>query len=252
MRIIILLLAVISAVYIARYLWQKQGYSPRQITQKLLLYVGVTVLLILVVTGRLPWLLGAAGALLLAMGRLLPLLRYVPILHGLYKRYQSGHTPHAGEAGGRTSSVQSRYLHMILNLESGEMDGEILSGTLRGKQLSELPIDALKELLSEFADDQDSVSLLLAYLDRVHGNWRDQAGAGQNEGRQYQNNRPATAKMAAQEAYEVLGLEPGATEEQIIAAHRRLMQKLHPDRGGSSYLAAKINNAKDVLLKKRA
>jgi len=248
-RTLILLLAVISAVSIARYLWQKQGYTSRQITQKLLVYGVVSALLILVLTGRLPWLLGVIGAAIVAMGRLLPLMRYVPFLHGLYQRYQAGHNPSSHAGGGRTSSVQSRYLRMMLNQDSGEMDGEILSGGLYGKRLSELPIEALMSLLNEFSDDQDSVSLLQAYLDRMHGGWRKQAGNSQSAGRQHWDG--SGGKMDVQEAYEILGLAPGASREQIIAAHRRLMQKLHPDRGGSSYLAAKINNAKDVLLKNR-
>jgi curved DNA-binding protein CbpA len=55
--------------------------------------------------------------------------------------------------------------------------------------------------------------------------------------------------MSRSEALKVLGLEEGATEEHIRAAHRRLILQTHPDKGGTSYLAAKINEAKDVLLK---
>jgi hypothetical protein len=196
----------------------------------------------------------ALGAALPMIARFLPLLRYVPLLRGLYRRYQGGQTASSGGRG-QTSSVQSRHLRMILNHDSGEMDGEILAGSLRGSKLSELPVERLIALLSEFSDDQDSLALLQTYLDRMHSQWREHAdstSSGAGRGTEYSDNHLGTSgQMTAQEAYEILGVEEDADKEQIIVAHRRLMQKLHPDRGGSSYLAAKINKAKDFLLKSR-
>jgi hypothetical protein len=246
-RTLILLVAVVLVLYIARYIWRQKGFTSKQISLKFILYGIAVVMLILMLTGRVPWVFAALGAALPIIARFLPLMRYVPLLRGLYRRYQGGQTT---GASGRSSSVQSRYLRMILNHDSGEMDGEILAGRLQGRKLSELPIERLIDLLSEFADDQDSQALLQTYLDRMYSQWRDHAGynadsAGRN------NTASAVEQMTAQEAREILGVEPGADKEQIIAAHRRLMQKLHPDRGGSSYLAAKINKAKDFLLKGR-
>jgi len=204
-------------------------------------------------TGRVNWVMGVLGAALPLMHRLLPLLRYVPLLRNLYQRFQS-QSGQGGAGRGQTSSVQSRYLRMLLNLDSGEMDGEILAGRLQGSKLSELPMEQLIALFGEFADDGDSQALLQTYLDRIHPNWREQAQVG--GGADYAGNANGSGlgsggagQMSQQEACEILGLAPDADKQQIIAAHRRLMQKMHPDRGGSSYLAAKINKAKDVLLK---
>jgi hypothetical protein len=250
-RTLILLVAVVLVLYIARYIWRQKGFTSKQISLKFILYGIAVVMVLLMLTGRVPWVFAAIGAALPLIARFLPLIRYVPLLRGLYRRYQGGQT--AG-ASGQSSSVQSRYLRMLLNHESGEMDGEILAGSLQGRKLSELPIERLIDLLSEFADDQDSQALLQTYLDRMHSQWREHADYSANSaGSQQRNNTMgAAAQMTAQEACEILGVEPGAGKDQIIAAHRRLMQKLHPDRGGSSYLAAKINKAKDFLLKKRA
>ena len=90
---------------------------------------------------------------------------------------------------------------------------------------------------------------VLNYGPHLHRLWREFSGAKQNSSQQ-QGESSAKGKMPVAEAYAVLGLKPGASEQEIIAAHRKLMQKIHPDRGGSDYLAAKINLAKKILLKK--
>ncbi len=250
MRTLILLVAVVLALYIARYFWRKKGFTSKQISLKFILYGIAVVMVLLMLTGRVPWVFAAVGAALPVIARFLPLIRFVPLLRGLYRRYQGGQT--AG-ASGQSSSVQSHYLHMILNHDSGEMDGEILAGRLQGRRLSELPIERLIDLLSEFADDQDSQALLQTYLDRMHSQWRGHPGySGNGSGSQQHNNSlGSTEQMTEQEAFDILGITPDASQDEIIAAHRRLMQKLHPDRGGSSYLAVKINKAKDFLLKNR-
>jgi hypothetical protein len=178
----------------------------------------------------------------------------MPLLGNLYRRFQQNQSAPGSAAGNQTSSVQSRYLRMILNHASGEMDGEILAGRLQGRKLSELPVEQLTELLSEFSADQDSLALLQTYLDRVHSDWRDHVGgfySGEGAGADADSSRNAatSGQMSAQEAREILGVAQLASKDEIVEAHRRLMQKLHPDRGGSSYLAAKINQAKDLLLK---
>jgi hypothetical protein len=134
---------------------------------------------------------------------------------------------------------------MSLDHDTGEMHGEVLEGAFAGKQLHELDLDDLVKLFRECrGTDEESANLVQAYLDRIHGEgWHEKVGA-----RTDQRSSAGGAAMTREEAFHVLGLEAGASRQEIIAMHRRLMQKLHPDRGGSDYLAAKINQAKDILL----
>lgn len=150
-----------------------------------------------------------------------------------------------GPTPGQTSEVNTRFLRMILDHDSGEMDGEVLEGQFKGARLNELGLSELRALWEECRDgDTQSAALLEAYLDRAHGEtWR----TGAQGGRPGAGPR-AEGAMTRQEALEVLGLGPDAGRDDIIEAHRRLMQKMHPDRGGSNFLAAKINAAKDLLL----
>ena len=150
-------------------------------------------------------------------------------------------------SGGQTSKVRSAGLDMVLDHDSGEMDGQILAGRFEGKLLSQLELAELLQVAEDFRDDQESLRLLESYLDRAHPGWREDVddratnGAGAAQG---------TGSMSPEEAYDILGLKPDASEAEIISAHRRLMKQVHPDRGGSDALAAKINEAKDRLLGK--
>ena len=151
-----------------------------------------------------------------------------------------------GPTPGQTSEVNTRYLRMILDHDSGEMDGEVLEGQFKGARLRELGLPELRALWEECrAGDAQSAALLEAYLDRVAGEtWRD----GTEGGGAGAADRGPDSPMTRQEALEILGLEPDAGRQEIIEAHRRLLQKVHPDKGGSNFLAAKINAAKDLLL----
>ncbi len=182
--------------------------------------------------------LGAFGWLLL----LLPaILQWGRIRQGL--RNMRGPTP------GRTSDIETRYLRMKLEHDSGVLSGTVLEGAHRGRRLDELTLPELLDLLRECrVEDPRSSEVLETYLDRVHGTgWRqgDESGErGADRGRAASSAGP----MTPEDAYEILGLKPGATDQEIRDAHRRLLKANHPDRGGSTWLAAQINLAKDLLL----
>jgi hypothetical protein len=149
---------------------------------------------------------------------------------------------------GQKSHVRTEGLEMELDHDSGHMEGRCLKGRFAGRTLSSLDKDELLQLLEDLrGTDEQGVLLLEAYLDRVAPDWRDREGDGAERS---ETRARAGSRMTREEAYDALGLEPGASEEEIRAAHRKLMMKVHPDQGGSDYLAARINEAKDVLLGK--
>ncbi len=151
-------------------------------------------------------------------------------------------------APGQSSEIKTKYLIMSLDHDSGAMRGTILEGPFGGRTLDELERHQLLDLCSDWATaDPDSAALLGSYLDRrFEDEWREGVeGADSAE-----SERPATSSTAMnrEEALDILGLDVNASLADIKAAHRRLIAKIHPDQGGSTYLAAKINQAKDYLL----
>ncbi|WP_333794217.1 DnaJ domain-containing protein [Hyphomicrobium sp.] len=147
---------------------------------------------------------------------------------------------------GQSSTVTTEHLAMELDHDSGVMSGRVLKGMFAGRDLDSLKPAEVALLWHDcrFIDPQ-SAQLLEAYLDHIHPSWRDDVSRGERE------MRDGDGRMTPEEAYDILGLTPGASDEEIRRAHRDLMLKLHPDRGGSTYLAAQVNEAKDVLLDRR-
>ena len=184
---------------------------------------------------------GLAGFMLLTgrgMQALWALVVFGPAAYNVFQRFRAARTFAAGGAasGGQRSDVETAWLSMLLDHDSGEMRGVVKQGVFAGRDLGGLDLPQLLALRAELASDADSLSLLEAWLDRGHPDWRHGAPARE------------PGPMTAAEALEILGLPDGATEAEIRAAHRRLMRAAHPDQGGSDWLAARLNAARDLLL----
>ncbi|MBW4934139.1 DnaJ domain-containing protein [Marinobacter sp. F4206] len=211
---------------------------------RLALFVGIVIVVVLAVTGRLHFIFALLAFLYPLLRRVLPSLL-------------SGSLAGTGRAGakaksGNQSHVSGDILEMTLDHDSGDMNGTVLKGPMAGRELADLAESEFLELLRYCrANDEDSARLLETYLDRRFGDsWRadDEASGGDEEDGEQAKNRNAGGPLTESEALDILGLQPGATRDEIIQAHRRMMQKVHPDHGGSNYLAARINEAKECLL----
>ncbi len=235
---LILLLAIGLAVWI---IYQRLKATPPAQRKGAYLKLGLGLLVFIVVvgvvTGRMHWLGAAITALLVGASRLLPVLvRLFPVLQW-YQQQKGGA---AGGAGGGSSEVETSILKMVLDHDTGDLAGEVLQGEFSGRQLDDMDKPELESLLAYCrGEDVDSARLLESYLQRRFGDdWQGGHTPPPDSG----------TGMSEREALAILGLQAGATREAIIDAHRKLMQKLHPDRGGNDYLAAKLNEAKDFLL----
>jgi DnaJ-domain-containing protein 1 len=147
-------------------------------------------------------------------------------------------------SSGQRSRVRSQFLDVTLDHDSGELSGQIVAGPHAGRSLDEFDLPQLLAMIPGF--DAESVPLLESYLDRRFPAWRQDAQGNAAGG---QGRSAASGKMTDEEAYQILGLQPGAGRDEISRAHRALMKKLHPDQGGSTYLATRVNEAKDILLR---
>jgi len=175
------------------------------------------------------------------------LLTPLAMLMPMWRRVRSMMSGMHGPSGARDSTVETRFIRMTLDHDTGAMSGTVLEGRFAGMRLEELrPPDLLALLRECRAEDEDAARLLEAYLDRVRSNWHDEM-AGDDARTAPPPNAP---DVTVEEAYAILGLAPGADAAAIKAAHHRLMKQLHPDHGGTDYLASKINRARDVLLKR--
>lgn len=147
-------------------------------------------------------------------------------------------------SSGQISRIVTDHLEVELDLDTGDISGRVLRGIFAGRRVETLEPPELALLWQDCRiTDPQSAQIVEAYLDRLHPTWRDDVARGEERMAGSPDGR-----MTVEEAFEILGLTGGATREDIRKAHRELMLRLHPDRGGSTYLAAKVNEAKDVLL----
>jgi len=241
-RLLALIILPLMAYWIVRSAARRFQLNTRQTRLLFGLVLVLMVIAILVILGRLPvhFIIAPLGVAATFLLRMLPmLLRLLPFWQMIKSRVSSARPC----SDNQTSTIRTRYLEMVLQHNTGDMDGEVLFGEFAGANLSNLSLDQLLSLLREIGDDADSTQVLEAYLDRTQSGWREQTGRASSA-----NESDEGAPMTRTLALEILGLEEGVDREAIIKAHRNLMQKLHPDRGGSDYLAKKINLAKDYLL----
>lgn len=175
-----------------------------------------------------------------------PLLMVMPS----WRRLRALFAGFRGPSTGSSSDVETPFLRMSLDHDTGTMTAIVRRGRFGGMRLEEMSRADIVALLRECrAEDADGARLVEAYLDRTHPDWRDEFGGGRAHGDAGGGRAAGTPDVSVDEAYAILGLAPGADAEAIKEAHHRLMKQLHPDHGGSDYLASKINRARDVLLR---
>ncbi|MGE0723447.1 MAG: molecular chaperone DnaJ [Alphaproteobacteria bacterium] len=188
--------------------------------------------------------LGLAAVLLIWSGRIGPAMLAFSFILPLFIRWRALRRrvrAASGPSSGQASAVDTRFVAMTLDHDTGAVDGTVKEGAFAGRTLNSLSLDEAVALLREAAADLESARVIEGWLEREHPDWRAAGGAGPGPA-------DADGRMTAAEALEILGLAAGASPDEVRAAHRRLMMANHPDRGGSTYLAAKINQAKDLLL----
>ncbi|WP_414475939.1 DnaJ domain-containing protein [Microvirga sp. M2] len=231
-----MLLYGIAAVAVLWFILSNFAHANPAALAKVLKVIGAIVALgiagLVAVRGRidLALLAGGLGAWLLGWSRL-----PFPNFPGRAQRTSGG-----------ASRVRSRLLEMTLDHDTGAIEGCVLAGAFAGKQLASLDAAHLRDLLTEcHTGDPDGARLLAAYLDRRFPHWSEDS---RDQDQPRSDTRSASGVMTPEEAYQILNLHPGATRDEIRRAHRSLMKKLHPDQGGSTYLAARVNQAKDILM----
>lgn len=236
-RVILLVLLLLLMFYLMNR-YRRLDIDRQKNARRLLTFtVLFGVLIALILSGRISWLFALLGGLLPLIPRMARFgFGAWPAIRPYFQRYQQN----------RQSSMRARYVSLQIDMLSGALQGEVLEGEFAGQKLQMLSREQILSLLRDCQKhDAQSAALLVAYLDREKSGWREDDDGAYKE----QSARPGSdSVMTVQQAREVLGVDDGAERKVVIKAHKRLMQKMHPDRGGSVYLAGQINKARDVLL----
>lgn len=247
-------LAVFAFLLLMKVMWTKSNVSLKPSTN--VIVIGTLVLIgalgVLIASGRMHWLVAAGTTALPFLRRGIGLLRFVPFLSQVWRMMggqqpsfasafgQANRNEHSGSAP-NSSEAQTDDLQIRLDHQSGQMSGEVLRGTFAGRSLESLSEVEIVEFYNSVAED--SQRLLSAYIQRYHPNIGSSTTDDQSA-----RSESHDPEMSVERARKILGVDETATKDEIITAHRRLMQKNHPDRGGSEFLATEINQAKAVLL----
>jgi len=235
-------IALFGAGYLLYQMYGKKLLKdgPSNLMKPAIIALGV-LLVLAVVTGRANAIFAVIGGLMASAFRLAPLaMRFYPQIRAGLKSFGI-------DLPGSVSRVNTKSLAFTMDQVTGEIDGEVLNGSYAERKLSDLSLEEIKSFYEVCStEDPRALKLIAAFIQKEmpeqwpNGPWRNQAGNNQSSG----NDQ----SMTTQEALDILGLEAGADRKKITHAHKRLMTKLHPDKGGNDYLATRVNQAKDFLL----
>ena len=241
MRLLFLIAIATAGYLIYKLYFQKLMAEGKSGQIKIAMIVLGLLFLLAAVTGRANVMFGVIGAALTQVMRIAPLfIKFAPNLN----KYFGGSS--SASAGQSESRVRTKSLVMTLDHATGKMDGEIITGALTGKRLSDLTTDELKHFYQDCVEsDPEAIRVLQAYIARERADWADAPADEQA------NNPPTTSDaVTVRDAYDILGLEQGATRKEIIQAHRSLMMQFHPDKGGSDEAFRLVVAAFEVVSKK--
>lgn len=262
-RLLLPALLVVLGWWGLKRLKQRYNLNQQQFTWLVVISAVAAAVLVLIMLGRLPVQAIMAPIAFLATFAMRNAHWLIQLL-SVWRSRSGGATRVGGngeQSGDGESAIKTAWLNMTLNHRTADMDGTVRQGAYEDRKLSSMDLPELLSLASECRDDNDSLQLLEAYLDRRFPDWREQYGDANYQGesgeeghhqrrgaRHGEGGNRESNSMTEALALEILGLPHGADRQAITGAHRRLMQKLHPDRGGSDYLAKRINEARDYLL----